>query len=338
MCFLDCYTLLIIDCKKLVKRLFYYRTTTKKKYSAQLVDLPVGGWIDYYIPPAARPYLQLMRLDRPIGMWLLLLPCCWSLVMARDSHGMTLVTTTRLVVLFTIGALVMRGAGCTYNDIVDRNFDSQVTRTASRPIPSGAISLHHAILFLMVQCLVGFFILIQLNAFAISLGTSSLALVFSYPFMKRITFWPQLWLGLTFNWGGLLGWSAVAGALDIPAVILYVAGLFWTLGYDTIYAHQDREDDMLVGVKSSALVLGEWTRPAVAFFYTCASILAVLAGLLAGCGGVFVFGISIAGIHLVWQVTTLNTDDSANCLARFRSNRWYGWLVLVAIITDGLWP
>ena len=229
----------------------------------------------------------------------------------------------------------MRGAGCTYNDIVDRNFDAQVTRTATRPIPSGAISLRNAVLFLNLQLLLGFFVLLQLNYFAIFLGTSSLILMFSYPFMKRITFWPQLWLGMTFNWGGLMGWSAVTGHLDNPAVTLYAAGLFWTLGYDTIYAHQDRQDDMLIGVKSSALVLGEWTRPAVAFFYTCALGLTAVAGLLAGCGGVFLLGICVAGINLTWQVITLNVHDSANCLAKFRSILWYGWLVLGAVIVDG---
>ncbi len=299
-------------------------------------DIPVKSWIHCCVPAAARPYLQLMRLDRPIGTWLLLLPCLWSLVLASDSHGVTPATTVRLVTLFSIGALVMRGAGCTYNDIVDRHFDSQVTRTATRPIPSGAISPRKAILFLILQLITGFCVLVQLNNFAIYLGMTSLVLMFSYPFMKRITFWPQLWLGLTFNWGGLMGWSAVTGNLDIPAVTLYAAGLFWTLGYDTIYAHQDREEDMLIGVKSSALVLGEWTRPAVAFFYIFAFVLTAITGILAGGGGVFLLGIFLAGINLAWQVVTLNVYDSANCLAKFRSNLWYGGIVLIAVITDCL--
>ncbi len=299
-------------------------------------DIPAKSWIYCWFPAAARPYLQLMRLDRPIGTWLLLLPCLWNLVLASDSHGVTPATTGSLVTWFSIGALVMRGAGCTYNDIVDRHFDSQVTRTATRPLPSGAISPRNAIFFLILQLLTGFCILVQLNNFAICLGTSSLGLMFSYPFMKRITFWPQLWLGFTFNWGGLMGWSAVTGNIDIPAVILYASGLFWTLGYDTIYAHQDREDDMLIGVKSSALVLGEWTQSAVAFFYACAWVLAAIAGLLAGGGGVFLLGIFLAGINLTWQVTTLNVHDRTNCLAKFRSNLWYGSILLVAFIADNI--
>ena len=304
----------------------------------RISDIPVNSWIDWCVPAIARPYLQLMRLDRPIGTWLLLLPCLWSLFLASDLHGAPPATTARLITWFSIGALVMRGAGCTYNDIVDRNFDSQVTRTATRPIPSGAISPRNAAFFLIIQLLIGLFVLIHLNYVAICLGTVSLVLMFSYPFMKRITFWPQLWLGLTFNWGGLMGWSAVTGNIETPAVTLYAAGLFWTLGYDTIYAHQDREDDMLIGVKSSALILGERTRPAVAFFYTCTLILTAIAGLLASCGSIFLMGISLAGIHLTWQVSTLNVYDSANCLAKFRSNFWSGGLVLAAVIADCVWP
>ncbi len=240
------------------------------------------------------------------------------------------------MVLFGVGALVMRGAGCTYNDIIDRDFDARVARTAARPLPSGAIPLRRATLFLAAQLLTGLAVLVQMNTFAIGLGMASLMLVFSYPFMKRITFWPQLWLGLTFNWGALLGWTAVTGSLATPAVALYAAGLFWTLGYDTIYAHQDREDDLLIGVKSSALALGERTRPAVAVFYACSLILIAVAGLLAGLGSMFLAGLGMAALHLAWQVATLNIHDSANCLTRFRSNRGYSWLVLGAIVVDGL--
>lgn len=295
-------------------------------------DIPVDHWIDRHVPARARPYLRLMRFDRPIGTWLLVLPCWWSVVLAGGARESTAGLTVGLMALFGVGALVMRGAGCTYNDIIDRDIDANVARTAVRPIPSGAVTPRRAAVLLAGLLVVGLVVLLQLNTFAIGLGAASLVLVLCYPFMKRITFWPQIWLGLTFNWGALLGWAAVTGRLEAPAVALYAAGLFWTLGYDTIYAHQDKEDDMRIGVKSSALALAERTRPAVAIFYALTVALTALAGLLAGLGEGFWGGMGLTAVHLAWQVATLDINASADCLAKFRSNRLYGVLVLGAIV------
>ncbi|MBF0307212.1 MAG: 4-hydroxybenzoate octaprenyltransferase, partial [Alphaproteobacteria bacterium] len=276
-------------------------------------DIREGDWIDRLIPAAARPYLRLMRIDRPIGTWLLLFPAWWSIALAAEGPDWP------LMALFAVGAVIMRGAGCTYNDIVDRDFDAQVTRTAVRPIPSGAVGVRHAVAFLVLQLLAGLAVLVSLNGFAVALGVASLALVFTYPFMKRITWWPQAWLGLTFNWGALLGWAAVAGSLGWPAVTLYAGGLFWTLGYDTIYAHQDREDDALVGVKSTALRLGRATRSWVAVFYVLMMAAVAGAGWLAGLGWGFYALLPLAAAQLAWQTMTLDIDDPAGCLTRFKS-------------------
>jgi len=220
--------------------------------TAAPADASKDNWVDRFAPSRAKPYLRLMRADRPIGTWLLLLPCWQGLALAGAAVDAPLSTYLLYAFLFSIGAFVMRGAGCAYNDIVDREFDLQVERTALRPIPSGQISVRHAWTFLFALCLVGLFILLQFNALTITLGFSSLLLVSAYPFMKRITWWPQAWLGLTFNWGALMGYAAIAGKLSLAAILLYAAGIAWTLGYDTIYAHQDKEDDALIGVKSSA--------------------------------------------------------------------------------------
>lgn len=290
-------------------------------------DMPVGNWIDRYSPAAFRPYLRLMRLDRPIGTWLLLLPGWWSLALAAPRWP-----DAGLLILFAVGAVVMRGAGCTVNDIIDRDFDGRVARTAGRPIPSGAVSVRQAALFLAAQLTVGLLILLQTNGYAVVLGAASLLLVFSYPFMKRITYWPQAWLGLTFNWGALLGWAAAAGRLEPAAVILYGAGLFWTLGYDTIYAHQDKEDDALIGVKSTALRLGAATPGWLVAFYGLALAGIALAGRTAGLHWPFYALLVPAAVQLGWQVRHLRMDDSADCLAKFKSNRLFGLLVLAAII------
>ena len=209
-------------------------------------DIRTDHWTFRLSPARARPYLRLIRIDRPIGTWLLLFPCWWSLSLAAASEGR--LPDWRLALLFAAGAFIMRGAGCTFNDLADRDIDAKVARTAGRPIPSGQVSPRQAGLFLALQLLAGLLILLQLNGFTIWLGLASLALVFSYPFMKRITYWPQAWLGLTFNWGALMGWAAVTGGLGPAALLLYAAGIAWTLGYDTIYAHQDKEDDALIGV------------------------------------------------------------------------------------------
>lgn len=290
-------------------------------------DIPVGNWIDRWVPAAARPYLRLMRLDRPIGTWLLLFPCWWSIALAGAGWP-----DWRLMALFAAGSVIMRGAGCTINDMADHEFDALVERTKGRPIPSGAVSLTQAGLFLAGQLLAGLVILTQLNAAAIWWGVASLALVFPYPLMKRITWWPQAWLGLTFNWGALLGWVAVTGQMEAPPLLLYAAGILWTLGYDTIYAHQDKDDDQLIGVKSTALRLGAKTGPALIGFYAGAVVLLAVAGFAAHLSWPFYLLLLLSAGQLAWQARSLRMDDAADCLAKFKSNRLFGWGLLAAII------
>lgn len=294
-------------------------------------DIPAESWIDRNIPVWLRGYLKLARLDRPIGTWLLLWPCIWAIVLAAPG-GMSTVDY-RLIGIFVIGAIVMRGAGCTYNDIVDHNFDAKVARTAQRPIPSGALSVHQAWGFLGLQLLVGLAVLMTFNTLTIGLGIASLALVITYPFMKRITYWPQAWLGLTFNWGALMGWTAVTGVISPPAIALYAAGFFWTLGYDTIYAHQDKEDDALIGIKSSALALGNQTVPFVIAMFTCTIVLLALAASLVHLSWVSCAFLLVAACHFSWQVATLDINDTANCLKRFVSNREIGFIVTLALMS-----
>jgi 4-hydroxybenzoate polyprenyltransferase len=308
-------------------------------------DIPRGSWVDRLLPPAAWPYARLMRLDRPIGTWLLLFPCWWGLFLALDRNrlaaSLQMLSQSWFVagslVLFAIGAVVMRGAGCTYNDIVDRDFDARVARTALRPIPSGQISVRQAVVFLIAQLLLGLLILLTFNRFTVLLGVLSLALVFTYPLMKRITYWPQAFLGLTFNWGALMGWSAMTADLGLPALALYAGGIAWTLHYDTIYAHQDKEDDALVGVKSTALKLGAHTKPWLAGFSIATVILFEIAVALAHLGWAAMLAVTAVALHLTWQILTVELDDPADCLAKFRSNRWIGWLLLIGIVA-GQWP
>ena len=290
-------------------------------------DIPFESWIDRFAPEVSRPYLRLARLDRPIGTWLLLLPCWWGAALATPAWpGAT------MFVLFTIGAVVMRGAGCTVNDLADRKFDARVARTATRPIASGQISVLKAFVFLALQLLLGLSILLQFNAFTVALGASSLLLIVLYPFMKRITYWPQLFLGFTFNWGALLGWAAVKGELSAPAFVLYGAGIFWTLGYDTIYAHQDKKDDVLIGVKSTALKFGDGTKPWLVGFYSITVILLAATGLLANLAWPFYSGLTLAALHLAWQIKSVDIANSKNCLRRFKSNRDFGLILLAGII------
>ncbi len=296
-------------------------------WSSAASDIPERSWIDRLAPASARPYLRLARFDRPVGWWLLLLPCWWSSALASPGWP-----NPALWVLFLIGAVVMRGAGCTLNDIVDRDFDAAVARTANRPIPSGAVSVGGAVVWMVALSLIGLLVLVQFNRFTIGLGAASLLLVAAYPFMKRITFWPQAWLGLTFNYGALVGWSAVTGGLEAPAIVLYAAGLTWTLGYDTIYAHQDKEDDALIGVKSTALRLGETTRPWLAGFYAATAILLGVAGGLAGLGWPFWAGLGVAAGHFAWQVARVDLDAPTSCLAIFKSNRDAGLIIAAAIV------
>ena len=309
-------------------------------------DIRRDGWIDRLLPAPARPYARLMRLDRPIGTWLLLFPCWWGLflavrwppsVFAADSFfpsGFWLLPA--LVLLFAAGAIVMRGAGCTYNDIVDRDYDAKVARTALRPIPSGQVSVRQAAVFLVAQLLVGLLILMALNRFTILLGVLSLVLVFTYPLTKRITYWPQAVLGLTFNWGALMGWAAAMGSLGLPAFALYAGGIAWTLHYDTIYAHQDKEDDALIGVKSTALKLGAQTKRWLAGFSVATIVLFEIAVALAHLGWPAMLAVAGVALHLTWQILTVDLDDPADCLAKFRSNRWIGWLLLIGIIVGQL--
>ena len=296
-------------------------------------DAPPGNWVDRWAPGTVKPYLRLARFDRPIGAWLLLFPAWWSQALAELSLGRPYPSPWYML-LFLVGAFVMRGAGCTYNDIVDRDYDARVTRTAARPIPSGQVSVTAASAFLVALCLVGLLVLLQFNWFTVLLGASSLLLIAGYPFAKRYTFWPQAVLGLTFKWGALVGWAAVTGALALPALVLYAGSVLWTIGYDTIYAHQDKEDDILVGVKSTALRFGEATPRWLTGFYAGAVILWGVAGLLAGAGGAFLLALALTAFQLAWQVRTLDIGDPGNCLARFTSNRVVGWLLLAGLAAD----
>ena len=236
-----------------------------------------GNWVDGIAPSWTRPYLRLARLDRPIGSWLLLIPCWWSVGLAAV-HAGTQVNVWHLI-LFFLGAFAMRGAGCTWNDIVDRDLDAQVERTRSRPIPSGQVTIPAAGMFLVLQALVGLAVLLQFNSFTRYVGIASLAVVVIYPFMKRITYWPQIVLGLAFSWGALMGWPATFARLGLPAFLLYAGSIAWVIGYDTIYAHQDRDDDALIGIRSTALLFGPHTKLLLLLFYGCAVILLALAAL-----------------------------------------------------------
>ena len=299
----------------------------------KVADAPAGNWVDRYAPEAARPYLRLARADRPIGTWLLVFPCWWSMVLAQLTTDAA-IPHLGYMVLFAIGAFVMRGAGCAYNDYVDREYDAQVARTRSRPIPSGQVSPEQALIFVAALALVGLGVLLQFNGFTIGLGIASLLLVLIYPFMKRFTYWPQVILGLAFNWGALVGWSAVRGALDLAPIMLYVGAVMWTIGYDTIYAHQDKEDDLMLGLKSTAIRFGENSKVWVGLFYAGAIILWASAAVLAGAYTVTLLGLLIAGGHFAWQTATLDTEDADNCLTRFRSNRDVGIIVLAGLVAD----
>jgi len=293
-----------------------------------------GNWVDRLAPSWTRPFLRLARLDRPIGSWLLLLPCWWSAGLAGVAARAPV--DLRHVMLFFIGAFAMRGAGCTWNDIVDRDLDAKVERTRSRPIPSGQVTVGAAAVFLVAQALIGFAVLIQFNRFAVFCGIASLAIVVVYPFMKRFTYWPQIGLGLSFSWGALMGWAGAFGRLDPAAYLLYAGSIAWVIGYDTIYAHQDREDDALIGIKSTALLFGAKTKPMLAVSYTLAIVLLALAGWTAGAGVVFVLGLTAFAMHLAWQIARLDIDDPVNCLAVFKSNRDAGLILFAALAIDAM--
>jgi 4-hydroxybenzoate polyprenyltransferase len=289
-------------------------------------DIPKAGWVAG-LPPPLRPYARLARWDRPIGTWLLLFPCWWGLALAGSQDLL-------LYLLFGAGALAMRGAGCTLNDIVDRDIDGRIARTADRPLPAGDVTVRQAVIFMGLQCLVGLAVLLCLGAHAILLGVLVLAIVAIYPFMKRITWWPQLFLGLAFNWGALMGWAAVTGGTAWPSLLLYAGGIAWTLGYDTIYAHQDKEDDAIVGVKSTARRFGDASGRWIAGFYAAALFLWIIAGWSAGFRWVFLAGAAAAAVHFAWQLRRIDFDDPASCLSLFKANTGVGWLLLTALLFD----
>ena len=291
-----------------------------------------GNWVDGLAPAVTRPYLRLARLDRPIGSWLLLMPCWWSAGLA----GMQADRLPSLwhIVLFFIGAFAMRGAGCTWNDLVDRDLDTKVERTRSRPIPSKQVTVVQATIFMVALALIGLLVLLQFNRFTVMTGLASLLVVAIYPFMKRITYWPQIVLGLAFSWGALMGWPAAFGRLDWQPLVLYAGSICWVIGYDTIYAHQDREDDLTIGIKSTALLFGERTQPILAGFYAGAVLLIGAAGLMAGGGVIFLIGLIAFAAHLAWQVMRLNIDDPAHCLMLFKSNRDAGLILFGAMLLE----
>jgi 4-hydroxybenzoate polyprenyltransferase len=302
-----------------------------------VADAVRGNWVDRYAPAALRPYLRLSRADRPIGTWLLLIPCWWSLLLAAaaDPGGLRPFDAW-IAAGCALGAALMRGAGCTWNDLTDRDFDARVARTRSRPLPSGQVTPRQAVGWMVAQALVAFAILVTFPPRAVALGTASLALVAIYPFAKRFTWWPQVFLGLAFNWGALLGWAAHAGGLGAAPVLLYGAGILWTLFYDTIYAHQDREDDALIGVRSTARLFGARTKAWLAGFLVGATALAVLAVLAAGLSGPARFaalaGVAAFALHLAWQLRRLDIDDADLCLMLFRSNRDCGLLLTAGLL------
>jgi 4-hydroxybenzoate polyprenyltransferase len=292
-----------------------------------------GNWVDTTAPAWSRPYFRLARLDRPIGSWLLLIPCWWSVALAAGiAHELRSLPLN--VALFFIGAFAMRGAGCTWNDITDRDLDARVERTRSRPIPSGQVSVTQALVFLVVQALIGLGVLLQFNRFAVWTGIASLLIVAIYPFMKRITWWPQIVLGLAFSWGALMGFAVIFGRLDATAIVLYAGSIAWVIGYDTIYAHQDTEDDALIGIKSTARLFAERTRPALGAFYALAVILIGVALALAGARIAAWIGLVAFAAHLGWQVSRLRIHDPALCLRLFKSNRDAGLLLFVGLLID----
>ncbi len=298
--------------------------------SGRVADAQKGNWVDRIAPGFSRPYLRLARLDRPIGFWLLFWPCAMSLALASVARPPTGFDLNALV-LFFVGAVAMRGAGCTFNDLVDQRLDERVERTRSRPLPSGQVTRFQALMFLGAQALVGLAVLVQFNTYTIWLGIASLGLVAIYPFMKRITWWPQLFLGLVFSWGALMGWAAEFGQLYKPAFLLYAGSVLWIIGYDTLYALQDIEDDALIGVKSTARLFGRHARLMVALFYLGAMALFIYAGWSAGAGNQFLLASLLPAAILSWQVITLKPDDVANCLRRFKANHWVGLALTLAL-------
>jgi len=305
-------------------------------HSAPVADAQRGNWVDRYAPAWAKPYLRLARWDRPIGVWLLFWPCIWGLALAAIAQPDWGFGWWHAV-LMLVGAGLMRGAGCAFNDVVDRDIDMQVARTRLRPIPSGQVTAKQALGFVIVQALLAAIILFQFNRFTVWACVASLVLVAIYPFMKRITWWPQLFLGLAFSYGALVGWTAEMGSLAWPPVLLYLGTILWVVGYDTIYALQDIEDDALVGVKSTARLFGQHVRPAVTVLYVGAVLLWLMAALLAGAGLIFAILMLVPAALLAWQVYTLDVDVPNNPLVRFQSNHYVGIAMSLALLAEWAW-
>lgn len=302
--------------------------------SARVAD-STGNWVDTRAPEWARPYLRISRYDRPIGSWLLLMPCWWSAALAAGmAHDISRLPF--IIVLFLIGAFVMRGAGCAWNDITDRDLDARVERTRSRPLPAGQVSVKQALAFMLVQALIGLVILLQFNRFAVATGIASLVIVAIYPFMKRVTWWPQVFLGLAFSWGALMGFAVTFGKIDLTALVLYAGSIAWVIGYDTIYAHQDAEDDALIGVKSTARLFGAHTHQALIMFYGLA---VMLIGVALASGDARLpawLGLLAFALHLAWQIKRLNIGDPALCLRLFKSNKHAGLLLFAGLLADAV--
>ena len=313
-------------------------------------DAPSDNWVYLLLPPKVWPYAQLARWDRPIGWWLLLWPCWWSLALVigfilKNPDNWALAPAlfpafAALFLFFWLGSVIMRGAGCTYNDYIDVEIDAKVERTASRPIPSGRITRLQAAKFMVLQLMIGFICLLALcvigrypfNLFAFALGMASMLVVVSYPFAKRVTDWPQLVLGLAFSWGALMGWAVLAGSLSLAPTLLYAGSVLWVIGYDTLYAHQDREDDALVGVRSTARLFGTKTRLALIVLYTGTIILFAAAFNTAEASWPAYLGLLVGGTHMLWQIKSLDIDDGDKCLALFQSNKIFGWIVFAGLI------
>ncbi|MFZ2103303.1 MAG: 4-hydroxybenzoate octaprenyltransferase [Oricola sp.] len=313
-----------------------------REIQGRVADAPSGHWVYRALPRRQWPYAQLARWDRPIGWWLLLWPCWWSAALAGlAGAGNPVVAFAPFpnpwhLVLFLIGAVAMRGAGCTYNDLVDQTIDEKVARTRSRPLPSGQVTRRQAWAFLLLQALVGLLVLIQFNLFDILFGIASLAVVAVYPFMKRVTDWPQFVLGLAFSWGAWMGWAAIYGEVGLAPALLYAGSILWTIGYDTIYAHQDKEDDALLGVRSTARLFGERTKPALVALYSGCLLLFAGAYAAAGIPPLAYAGLVAAAAHMAWQIRILDIDDADQCLRLFKANTVVGWLVFAGLLAGGL--
>ncbi|MCO5156504.1 MAG: 4-hydroxybenzoate octaprenyltransferase [Aquamicrobium sp.] len=314
-----------------------------KDAQGRVADAPSGHWVYRLLPRPLWPYAQLARWDRPIGWWLLMWPCWWSAAMAASARavpGAALIDVLPSpwhLLLFMVGAILMRGAGCTYNDIVDEDIDDKVARTRSRPLPSGKVTRRQAWGFLALQCLGGLLVLLQFNWFAVAVGAASLAVVAVYPFMKRFTDWPQLFLGLAFSWGAWMGWAAHFGALELAPALLYFGSILWVIGYDTIYAHQDKEDDALVGVRSTARLFGGRTKQWLIGLYGAALLFFFVAFANAAVPMPALAGLLAAGAHLWRQIRVLDIDDPDQCLRLFKSNSTVGWLIFLGLLGGGVW-